>query len=130
DVSENQKYSFYHYNCVHGLGHGFMGVLDNEVFKSLETCDTLTDDWERESCYGGVFMENTMSEENPGNLSKYLKPDQPLYPCTDVETKYKNECYKMQTSHALRTQGNDFGKVFGLCSKVEDEFRPTCYQSL
>jgi hypothetical protein len=125
-----QKYSFYHYNCVHGLGHGFMGILDNEVFKSLETCDTLTDDWEKQSCYGGVFMENTMAESNPSRPSKYLKADQPLYPCTDVQSKYKNECYKMQTSYALQTQGNDFAKVFDLCSTVEDDFRPACYQSL
>jgi hypothetical protein len=130
DLREHQKQSFYHYNCVHGLGHGFMGIQDNELFESLETCDTLTDRWERESCYGGVFMENVMAESNPSHPSKYLKADQPLYPCTDVETKYKTECYKMQTSYALETQGNDFAKVFDLCGTVEDDFRPTCYQSL
>lgn len=130
DLGEHQKYSFYHYNCVHGLGHGFMGVNQNELFESLKTCDTLTDDWERKSCYGGVFMENIMAQSNPSNPSKYLKADQPLYPCTDVDTKYKTECYKMQTSYALQTQNNDFAKVFDLCGTVEGDFRPTCYQSL
>jgi hypothetical protein len=129
-VGEEQRYSFYHYNCVHGLGHGFMGVLENELFESLETCDTLKDTWESESCYGGVFMENIMADINPGTKTKYLNADEPLYPCTEVESKYKTQCFVMQTSYALRTQGNDFGKVFELCATVEDEYRPTCYQSL
>jgi hypothetical protein len=130
DLAEDQPYSFYHYNCVHGLGHGFMGIQDNELFKSLETCDTLNDEWERGSCYSGVFMENVMTLFNSNRPSKYLKADQPLYPCTDVEDKYKTECYKMQTSYALDTQGGDFSKVFDLCGGIEDEFRPMCYQSL
>jgi len=130
DLGNHQKQSFYHYNCVHGLGHGFMGIQENELFKSLETCDTLTDEWERESCYSGVFMENVMALDNPSHPPKYLKADQPLYPCTDVETKYKSECFKMQTSYALQTQDYDFARVFDLCGGVEDDYRPTCYQSL
>jgi hypothetical protein len=130
DLAESQPRSFYHYNCVHGLGHGFMGILDNDLFKSLETCDTLSDDYEANSCYSGVFMENVMAQSNPNHPSKYLKADQPLYPCTDVETKYKSECYKMQTSYALQTQDYDFSKVFDLCGGVEDDYRETCYESI
>ena len=130
DLRENQKHSFYYLNCVHGLGHGFMVVLENELFESLEACDALTGGRERENCYNGVFMENMMAEDHSGHPSKYLKADQPLYPCTDVETRYKNECYLMQTSYALRMQGYDFAEVFDLCTTVEDDFRPTCYQGL
>ena len=36
----------------------------------------------------------------------------------------------MQTSYALQTQSYDFTKVFDLCAGVEDDYRPTCYQSL
>jgi hypothetical protein len=106
-----------------------MGIMDDELFKSLETCDTLADSWERESCYGGVFMENVMAKNNPDHPSKYLKDDQPMYPCTDVDTKYKSQCYTMQTSYALQVEGT-FNKVFDLCSTVEDDYRTTCYQSL
>ena len=129
-VGEEQRQSFYHYNCVHGLGHGFMGVLENELFESLETCDALGDRWERESCYGGAFMENIMADINPGTKTKYLKADEPLYPCTEVGSRYKEQCYIMQTSYALNTQGDDFGKVFELCGAAEEEYRTTCYQSL
>jgi hypothetical protein len=108
-----------------------MGIQENELFKSLETCDTLKDEWEKGSCYGGVFMENVLARDNPSHPSKYLKADQALYPCDVVEDKYKSECYKMQTTHALQTQGYDFAKVFDLCAtEAEDDYRPTCYQSL
>ena len=32
--------------------------------------------------------------------------------------------------YALWTQGNDFAKVFDLCARVEDDFRPACYHGL
>ena len=130
ELGENQKYSLYHRDCVHGLGHGFMGVLGNELFDSLEACDALTDGWEREHCYTGVFRENVQAKDDPSHPSKYLKADQPLYPCTDVETRYKNACYRRQPMYALWMQGNDFAKVFDLCARVEDDFRPACYHGL
>jgi hypothetical protein len=130
DLRENQKHSAYHSGCAHGLGHGFMGVLENELFESLYACDALTDGWEREHCYNGVFMENLPDADNQSHPSKYLKEDQPLYPCTVVEDRYKTQCYQKQTSYALRTQGYDFSKVFELCAAVEDGFRPACYRGL
>ena len=123
------KYSFYHYNCVHGLGHGLMVVYENELFTSLDVCTRLDDEWEQESCYGGVYMENVMAETNPDHSTKYLKSDEPLYPCTAVEDKFKHSCYMMQTSHALVVVGQDYGKVFELCSTV-GQHEATCYQSL
>ena len=129
-VSADQKYSFFHYNCAHGLGHGVMLVTHNELFEALTTCDTLTDGWERESCYGGVFMENIMAHGNPDHTTKYLKTDDLLYPCNAVEAVYKQQCFLMQTSHALMSNGYDFDGVFRLCDGVETDFRATCYQSL
>jgi hypothetical protein len=131
-VSRDQKYSFYHYNCVHGLGHGVMAVNNSELFDSLGVCNGLLDSWERESCFGGVFMENIMEDVNTSHnhKTKYLKADDLMYPCDAVERQYKQQCFLMQTSHALQGTGYDFDKVFGLCDKVETDFRATCYQSL
>lgn len=131
DLRESQEYSTINYfDCVHGLGHGFMGVLENELFESLGACDALTDGWERESCYMGVFMENIMAQDHSSHPSKYLKLDQPFYPCTDVEAQYKAPCYSVQTAYALGTQDDDFAKVFGLCATIEHDHRPVCYRSL
>lgn len=123
------RYSFYHYNCVHGLGHGLMVVYENELFTSLDVCNRLSDSWERESCYGGAFMENVMAELNPDHSTKYLNNEEPLYPCTAVADRYKHSCYMMQTSHALVVAGQDYSRVFELCSTV-GEHEATCYQSL
>jgi hypothetical protein len=130
DLREDQRYSVYHHECAHGLGHGFMGVYENELFESLKACDALTDLWESNACYSGVFMENIVARDNPSHPSKYLKADQPLYPCTDVARRYKTACYQQQTSYALKTQGNDFARVFDLCESEEDEFGPACYRGL
>ena len=129
-ISKDNRYSFYHYNCAHGLGHGVMAVDNGELFDALHTCDNLTDSWERESCYGGVFMENVMNEVNPDHHTNYLKKDDLVYPCNAVERPYKQQCYLMQTSHALQSTGYNFDQIFGMCDGVEADFRPTCYQSL
>jgi hypothetical protein len=133
-IAAKGEYSFYHYNCVHGLGHGFMFVKNGDLFASLKACDSITNNWERTSCYGGVFMQNIMNEQTPDKDAKvgstYLKADQPMYPCTAVDTKYKGQCYLMQTSYALQTVSYDFSKVFTMCDNVEPEFKDTCYTSL
>jgi hypothetical protein len=133
-IAAKGEYSFYHYNCVHGLGHGLMFVKDGDLFASLASCDPIKNSWERTSCYGGVFMQNIMNEQTPDSDaktgSKYLKADQPMYPCTAVEYKYKDQCYLMQTSYALQTVSYDFSKVFDMCAQVDADFKDTCYTSL
>jgi hypothetical protein len=137
-LRENRNHSFEHRNCVHGLGHGSMYVLENELFEALRACDTLADEWEKDQCSGGVFMENLNIDDNPGHLSNYLKADQPFYPCTEVKTEYKTQCYVRHTEYALKVASQDdatlqdnFAKVFDLCTKeVEDDFRPACYSGL
>lgn len=129
-LKKEQPYSFYHFNCVHGLGHGVMGLTNIELFESLMVCQKMAEWWEQESCYGGVFMENIMSEDNTDHGTKYLFKDQPMYPCTTVENTFKNQCYLMQTSYALKLANYDYDAIFTACSQVEQQFVATCYQSL
>lgn len=128
-LRERSRYSFDHYNCVHGIGHGLMYIHNNELFISLDICDTLNDPWERSSCYGGAFMENLMVD-NKNHFTKYLKPEDPLYPCTAVGEQYKEQCYLMQTSYMLRLKGGNFSSVFDLCRTVADPNKKTCFQSI
>lgn len=129
DIPGKESYSFLYFNCVHGLGHGVMELLDDDLFASLTQCSQLSGQWERDSCTGGVFMENIMIESR-GGISNYLKADDPLYPCDAVGDEYKQSCYLMQTSHMLTATNGDFAKVFTLCSTVEGPYKDTCYQSL
>lgn len=129
EVEGKERYSYAYFSCVHGIGHGLMAHFAHDLFQSLEGCDRLSGEWEQSSCHGGVFMENVISDtlDEP---SKYLKRDDPLYPCNVVDDKYRAQCYLMQTSHMLALFDGDFGKVFGACNSVEAKYQVSCYQSL
>ena len=128
-LAKVRTYSFDHYNCVHGLGHGIMAVTQDELFQSLETCNVLSDAWDRQSCWSGAFMENIIVD-NKNHFTKYLKPEDPLYPCNTVGKEYKGTCYLMQTSYMLKLVNGDFSSVFEQCEKADEGFQEICYQSL
>ncbi len=129
DIPGKERYSLGYYNCNHGLGHGLMGFTNNELFESLKLCDKLNGQWEKSSCYSGGFMENVIADFR-NHFTKYLRPENPMYPCTDVDSQYKMPCYLIQSSYVLRLAGGDFKKVFEACEKIETDYRATCFQSL
>jgi hypothetical protein len=45
------------FQCVHGLGHGLVQARALHLPRALSGCDWLGSGWDRESCYGGAFME-------------------------------------------------------------------------
>lgn len=119
------------YNCIHGMGHGFMDVYGGDVFRSLRGCEGLPGRWERDHCVGGVFMENLTARHHAGRPARHLRPKQPLYPCTAVAPRYKHECYMKQTAYALYVRDYDFGAVFEMCAASPDvSFRGDCFQGL
>jgi hypothetical protein len=75
-------------------------------------------------------MQNIINEDNTESPSKYLDADQPFYPCPEVKTEYKHQCYSKHAGYALEKQNSDFAKVFDLCGKVEEGFPPSCYIGL
>jgi hypothetical protein len=115
-----------YYNCIHGLGHGLMYVLKNDLFASLKACDSLTDPWEQESCSGGVFMQNLMFNGTVQNFTF----DDPLYPCDTVDDKYKYGCLTNQISYALAMLNGNFPRVFNECTKFVYPYNKYCYDSI
>ncbi len=128
NIPGKEYYSFDYYNCVHGLGHGIMAVTNDELFDSLKICDALNGSWEQSSCYGGVFMENIITDGR-NHKTSYLKADDLFYPCTAVAERYKAACYMIQPSHAIDSTDEDFSKVFLLCSQ-NSMYADICYQSI
>ena len=53
------------FQCAHGMGHGLMAVNRHHLLRALDGCDLLSSRYERESCYGGAFMENIINVTNP-----------------------------------------------------------------
>ena len=128
EIPGRERYAFDYYMCVHGLGHGLMAYFEQDLFDSLAACETLEGTWEQHSCAGGVFMQNIMGNNDLPSL--YLKEDDVLYPCNDVDEKFKHACFGMQTSYILTRFDNDYAHTFAICSVVEEPYRTICYESI
>ena len=134
-------YSFQRFNCLHGLGHGLTLQFRYDVLKSLAFCDALLKDWERESCYGGVFMENIVTfqhaqrvdvrmDHHDHEATSFLNSQDLLYPCSVLTEKYLRACYLIQASAILTFLNYDFAQAFEQCGRVQGEHQITCYRSL
>jgi hypothetical protein len=113
------------YQCLHGLGHALMFFSNYNLDRALEACDALAGEWNRDSCYGGVFMENVV---NATNEKKNFSPTDYHYPCNRVAAKYRSECYVMQSSRMVE-MGLSVPALFDECDKA-GEYRAACAQSV
>ena len=123
-----RRTAFIAYQCVHGLGHGLMLFTSYDLPRSLEICDELATPWDQTSCTGGVFMENISSSY--GIKSKWLRDDDPIYPCKTVAERHKLYCYLMVTSRILPFVSYDWAKAAAYCRKSDAAWVATCFQSL
>lgn len=114
--------------CIHGVGHALMFISNDDLPKSLEHCRILTKDQGRRTCYGGVFMENAGSVTNPYHISKYLKKDDPLYPCNWVGVKSEATCYQYQALYFAKITNNDWKKTSELCDTEPEKYKGNCFQ--
>lgn len=113
------------FQCLHGLGHALMFFSRYKLAPSLEACDALAEEWGRHSCYGGVFMENVF---NSTPELRDLSPTDYHYPCNRIDTKYRGECYVMQTSR-MTEMGLSTSRLFEECQKT-GEYDLSCTVSI
>ena len=55
------------FQCVHGIGHGLEMIWNWDLLRALKGCDWLVTGWDRQSCYGGAFMENAVASMPGGH---------------------------------------------------------------
>jgi|GEM_PF-1032609 len=125
--SQIAEQRFLLYQCIHGLGHGLMIYTGYDLPGSLKTCDSLATGFDKISCSGGVYMENFNSSY--GVTSKYLRKNDPIYPCNATLERYKIQCYGLVTANLLRTTGYDQKKTAAGCRRSEPEWVSTCFES-
>lgn len=136
------------FQCVHGMGHGLTMFYGHNLPRALEGCDLLRAAWDRESCYGGAFMENVVNATAPDHASHALRahadarahggaaPFKALdatdlhYPCSIMAQRYLVACYKMQTSVMLHFTHGDIAAAARSCLHAPRPLRPVCYQGL
>ncbi len=65
------------FQCAHGLGHGLEMAWNWELPRALQGCDWMPVQWDRESCYGGAFMEYAvaaLADHAAARLRRELAP--------------------------------------------------------
>lgn len=151
--------SFLLFQCTHGLGHGLTILNRHDLPRALAACDLISREWERESCYGGAFMENVVNETHPHHLIaegtgsapaghgeghghddhgdtatastwRALDANDLHYPCSRMDAKYLNACYTIQTAAMLHFTGQDHGRAAAECARAPERVRETCFVSL
>ncbi|MGH7702729.1 MAG: hypothetical protein ACREMO_06520, partial [Gemmatimonadales bacterium] len=65
DFTQSGADQWLRFQCVHGMGHGLTMFYDHDLPRALTGCDLLEKPWDRESCYGGAFMENVVGTSMP-----------------------------------------------------------------
>ena len=129
DGAADPRYSFTHYNCLHGLGHGLMLRVDADLFEALPLCRDLEEFWLVRSCASGAFMENVMAAQQ-GLTTPGVPADDLRYPCTEVDDDLAEDCWMMQTSMIIWRLGGDIPGSFEWCDSVEGLNRTACYRSM
>ena len=118
---------FTHYQCLHGLGHGLMLRTGNALDTSLDLCTGLPDQWSRQSCDGGVFMESfspSLDESPPPFDGR-----KPLAPCPTVSREHKLYCYLQVADNLVRATNYDWKKVAAGCGTEGSlRWRAICFQ--
>jgi hypothetical protein len=98
-----------------------------DVPSALWMCSRLATRWDDVTCTGGVFMENGSTVY--GIRSRWLKDDDPLYPCGVVKPRDRASCYLRVTTQMLRVNGYDWGKAAQTCRGISLKWRRYCFRS-
>lgn len=113
------------FQCLHGVGHAVLYTIDYKLEEALQLCDLLPTDYDRNSCYGGVIMENVTAFEKD---KRDLDERDPHYPCNKLDQRYGYQCYLMQTS-VMGEYGYSYAQVADLCEDA-GMFKAQCQTSL
>jgi len=132
--------------CVHGTGHGLMMYHRYDARSALPDCDRLPTDWDRSSCYGGVFMEHNMGarmqafgqdevglhrHSTPAPNVALFKPGDLHYPCNATPERYRRECYSLQADLILPAVKHDYPRAAGVCDEAgSPHLVRACYRGL
>lgn len=112
-------------SCIHGIGHGVATHFATaDLQKALNACDKLMNG--HSYCFDGVFMEFALNAPR----SVYGTSLNLLYPCTNVEERYKPGCARQHPIVLRRFFGMDLKNIASLCLKAEHTIRYFCIDAI
>ncbi|MYC86955.1 MAG: hypothetical protein F4X22_01810 [Gemmatimonadales bacterium] len=124
------------FQCLHGLGHGLTMYYGHHLLMALDGCDLLTTGWNRNSCYGGAFMENVVNA---------VAPHHPAAALVSADTASENGAGEGAEASAHGAGAHDHGVMAmaeGIeafeplrsddphypCSILDEKYLTSCYQ--
>lgn len=108
-------------DTIHGVGHALMFLTASDLPRSLRLCDLTGSPT---ACHIGVFMSNYQSLEDGDHPSRYIRRDDPTFPCTALDARYQAACYLNQAQFFVT--GDILGNI-ALCQTFPSEFRERCF---
>jgi hypothetical protein len=136
---QNGVYGWLRFQCMHGMGHGLTIWYKHNLVQALNGCDLLVESWDRDSCYGGAFMENVVDATEPdhgmpgmdmGGMEtkfKQIDPKNLNYPCTILPERYLTTCYQNQVSIIMFFDNHEMPRVAKDCMNVPERYRYMCF---
>lgn len=106
------------FQCLHGMGHGLTMIYDHHLPRALEDCDLLEDHWDRESCYGGAFMENVVAATNPHHAASELVSED------HADHAMAEDGEDATGEHEMREDAEGAGHEHGAMTFAVDELEP------
>ena len=134
--------------CVHGLGHGVLGVA-LDLDHALRLCDALSSADRRGACHSGAFMEAVIAalhDQTPhqegapdhgahehhagGSRRLAIDASDPFSPCARFGDPYAKACWVYQGFLILRTAGFDARGALERCNQAPARRVAQCAQSI
>lgn len=117
------------WECYHGAGHGLMFYTDNDLPKSLALCNRYESEFARATCANGVFMEN-FSTDQKLHPSRYLKEEDPFYPCKEQADEHLGHCYLYAPTYYLSLHPGEYAAALSWCKEAGGSKAVACVQGV
>jgi hypothetical protein len=112
------------FQCAHGMGHAITYALGYNLAKAVEGCGLFPERLHQRSCAIGVFMENIIGD----GKEQRLHPDDPLYPCAEIPSGFRDDCYR-QVTKTMIWLGYSDEEIATTCRTVPWNHRGACFEA-
>ena len=123
----SETHRWLRFQCVHGIGHGLTTLNAHDLPKGLAGCDLLNDWWDKQSCYGGAFMENIVNVTNPHHPATALAHHSGQ-PAKNHSVDDHDGMSGMAHEHAAQFKPVDPADPLYPCSVLGERYQSACYQ--
>lgn len=113
-------------DCVHGVGHALMFLVNYDIPKALEYCSLFESDPVDYYCSTGAYMEYVTNYDQQDSVAKPI-----FYPCDQNE--YPAACFRYKLpyfSFRHYGQGRSLGDIINSCKALEGKYRLGCFHGL